>query len=37
MPLFMDIHILEDEAFSEIAAQVGHHKDIALQRYRSSL
>ena len=31
MPLFMDIHIVEDDAFSEIAAQVGHHRDIAVQ------
>ncbi|NNE77120.1 MAG: DUF4242 domain-containing protein [Pricia sp.] len=27
----MDIHIVEDEAFSEIAAQEGHHRDIAMQ------
>lgn len=27
----MDIHIVEDAAFSEIEAQVGHHRDIAVQ------
>ncbi|MBM1105976.1 DUF4242 domain-containing protein [Aurantibacter crassamenti] len=27
----MDIHVVEDEAFDEIAAMKGHHKDIAVQ------
>ncbi|MRI02497.1 DUF4242 domain-containing protein [Kriegella sp. EG-1] len=31
MPLFMDIHVVEDEAFDQIAAMKGHHKDIAVQ------
>lgn len=31
MPLYMDIHTVEDEAFSEIAAMQGHHRDIAVQ------
>lgn len=31
MPLFMDMHIVEDQAFNEIAAMHGHHKDIAVQ------
>ncbi|WP_373517926.1 nickel-binding protein [Pricia sp.] len=31
MPLFIDIHVVEDKAFSEIALQEGHHKDIAVQ------
>ncbi len=31
MPLFMDIHIVEDAAFSEIAAQEEHRRDIAVQ------
>lgn len=31
MPLYMDIHIVEDNAFSEIAAIEGHQRDIAVQ------
>ena len=31
MALFMDIHVVEDEAFNDIAAMQGHHKDIAVQ------
>ena len=31
MPLFIDIHIVEDNAFSEIAAIEGHQRDLAMQ------
>jgi len=31
MPIFMDIHNVEDEAFSEIAARKGHREDLAVQ------
>jgi len=31
MPLFMDIHIVEDGAFNEIAAREGHREDLAVQ------
>ncbi len=31
MPLFMDIHIVEDGAFDEIAAREGHREDLAVQ------
>lgn len=31
MPIYMDIHIVEDDAFNEIAADEGHQRDIAVQ------
>lgn len=31
MPIFMDIHIVEDDAFSEIEAREGHREDLAVQ------
>ncbi|RKN82288.1 AraC family transcriptional regulator [Ulvibacterium marinum] len=31
MPLFMDIHIVEDDAFNVIAAREAHHDDLAVQ------